>query len=434
MAEQLPACPAETGSVIAYSGTYAEYKQEVDQEIRSVAEGFIRIGYLLKIARDTNILFESGYGSVAEFAQAEYGLTKDVVSRYIAINDRYSEGGYSDQLQERFRGFGVAKLAEMLTLPDSVIEAIGPELTKSQIREVKEEVKAEQQITPIEAALEPKDERTREMKPLELFLFEYFRKDPFKFRMVHEYTMKDSNIHDDRMWIEHTLDAMCPSGNGCEVIRIPGKGRYMLFFHGREKPLELVEVREDVKEEISWSVLRENILRMCCRHEDPARAWMKIYEEEFPKEQEEKTEVQEDAGISRENAQKAPENAQNHQKSAQDHQEGAHDARKNVREAKVAPAQPEEPAYKTPEPAEESGEMQEPFMNPPEEAEETEHEVIPPERTEVEYDFWRARKTVQEGINELRRMFMDADWEGMETKLSSLLRKVKEIRKEIPDE
>lgn len=427
MAEQLPAGLEEKGSVIAYSGTYAEYKQEVDREISSVAEGFIRIGYLLKIARDTNILFESGYGSVAEFAQAEYGLTKDVVSRYIAINDRYSEGGYSDQLQERFRGFGVAKLAEMLTLPDSVIEAIGPELTKSQIREVKEEVKAEQQITPIEAALEPKDERTREMKPLELFLFEYFRKDPFKFRMVHEYTMKDSNIHDDRMWIEHTLDAMCPSGNGCEVIRIPGKGRYMLFFHGREKPLELVEVREDVKEEISWSVLRENILRMCCRHEDPARAWMKIYEEEFPPEPEEKAKAQ----PASENAQKAPENAQNDRKDAQNHRESAHRDPENAQKSKVAPVQPAEPA-------DESEEPQEPFMNQPEESvevsEDTSTEVIQTSAQNVEYDFWRARKTVQEGINELRRMFMDADWEGMETKLSSLLRKVKEIRKEIPDE
>ena len=77
-------------------------------------------------------------------------------------------------------------------------------------------------------------------------------------------------------------------------------------------------------------------------------------------------------------------------------------------------------------------------MNQPEESvevsEDTSTEVIQTSAQNVEYDFWRARKTVQEGINELRRMFLDADWEGMETKLSSLLRKVKEIRKEIPDE
>lgn len=39
---------------------------------------------------------------IAEFAKAEYGLSKDIVSRYIAINDRYSEGGYSDRLQDKY--------------------------------------------------------------------------------------------------------------------------------------------------------------------------------------------------------------------------------------------------------------------------------------------------------------------------------------------
>ena len=95
---------------------YKEYKASLDFEIKANAEGFVRIGYLLKVARDTNILEESGYKSVAEFAQAEYGLTKDVVSRFIAINDRYSIDGYSEKLLEKYEGYGVAKLQEMLTL------------------------------------------------------------------------------------------------------------------------------------------------------------------------------------------------------------------------------------------------------------------------------------------------------------------------------
>jgi len=71
----------------------------------------------------------------------------------------------------------------------------------------------------------------------------------------------------------------------------------------------------------------------------------------------------------------------------------------------------------------EEGEAPEFGMNPPEEADQ-----------EVDYDFWMARKTVQEGIKELRMMLLDADWEGMEKQLNSLLRKVKQIRKEIPEE
>ncbi len=132
---------------------YTEYKNKLDTELKANAEGFVRIGYLLKVARDTNILADSGYKNVAEFAQAEYGLTKDIVSRYIAINDKYAENGYSDKLQSKFEGFGVAKLQEMLTLPDAIIEEIEPTLTKREIVEIKKEVAAEEAITPIEVAI-----------------------------------------------------------------------------------------------------------------------------------------------------------------------------------------------------------------------------------------------------------------------------------------
>ena len=100
--------------------TYTEYKDALDQEIHKQAEGFVRIGYLLKLARDTNILFESGYKGLYEFAAAEYHLDKSQVSRYMHINDRFSEDGYSDKLLPQFQGFGIAKLAIMLTLPDTI--------------------------------------------------------------------------------------------------------------------------------------------------------------------------------------------------------------------------------------------------------------------------------------------------------------------------
>ena len=102
--------------------TYEQYKEELDRELSKTAEGFVKIGYLLKVARDTDILHESGYATVTEFAQAEYGIDKTQVSRFIHINDRFSEGGYSDHLMQQYQGFGYAKLTLMLQLPDAVNE------------------------------------------------------------------------------------------------------------------------------------------------------------------------------------------------------------------------------------------------------------------------------------------------------------------------
>ena len=106
---------------------YRGFKAALDTELNQTAESFVRIGYLLKQARDTNILAESGYKSVVDFAQAEYNIDKTQVSRFIHINDKFSEGGYSDHLLPQYQGFGYSKLTLMLALPDAVNEALTPD-------------------------------------------------------------------------------------------------------------------------------------------------------------------------------------------------------------------------------------------------------------------------------------------------------------------
>ena len=129
---------------------YTQYKNELDKQLRETAEGFVRIGYLLKLARDTDILNGSGYANVNEFAKAEYNLDKSMVSRFININDRFAEDGNSERLKEQYRGFGYAKLALMLQLPDTINEELSPDYSKSEIQTIKDEVDAEAKISDIE--------------------------------------------------------------------------------------------------------------------------------------------------------------------------------------------------------------------------------------------------------------------------------------------
>ena len=110
--------------LMEYTKTYQEYKKELDAVLTRTAEDFVQIGYLLKVARDTNVLAESGYATVTDFARAEYGIDKTQVSRFISINDRFSEDGYSDHLLPSYKGFGYAKLTLMLQIPDEINEAL----------------------------------------------------------------------------------------------------------------------------------------------------------------------------------------------------------------------------------------------------------------------------------------------------------------------
>ena len=109
------------------------------------------------MARDTRILAESGYQNVVEFAKAEYGIDKTQVSRFMNINDKFSEGGYAPELKAEYQGFGYAKLSIMLSPPDEVNEVLTPDLSKSEIQQLKEDVDEEKKTTDIEVMLEEKD-------------------------------------------------------------------------------------------------------------------------------------------------------------------------------------------------------------------------------------------------------------------------------------
>ena len=135
---------------IIYQRDYAEYKQELRTELEKTSEGFVRIGYLLKVARDTDILVGSGYKDYLDFANGEFGLDKSMVSRFIRINDRFSEEGNSDRLLEQYKGFGYAKLAIMLRIPEVITEELTPEYTKSEIQAIKNEIDEERSKTEVE--------------------------------------------------------------------------------------------------------------------------------------------------------------------------------------------------------------------------------------------------------------------------------------------
>lgn len=136
----------ETGEIIEieHITNLQQLKAALAAELEEEAAGFVRIGYLLKRAKETNMFAEEGYENIYDFAKETYGLDRSTVSRFMAINDRYSMGGNSPYIDERYKGFGRTKLQEMLTIPDVLAEEIRPETTKREIQELKKEIREEE--------------------------------------------------------------------------------------------------------------------------------------------------------------------------------------------------------------------------------------------------------------------------------------------------
>jgi hypothetical protein len=270
---------------------YKEYKASLDFEIKANAEGFVRIGYLLKVARDTNILEESGYKSVAEFAQAEYGLTKDVVSRFIAINDRYSIDGYSEKLLEKYEGYGVAKLQEMLTLSDEVIEEINPSLTKREIQEIKHEIAAEETVTPLEVAMEAAAPATvqeeKDYSLTERIWKEFFHEN----KELYKALGKDLTFMAafTEVWTKELsekagkalVDILAPSGDTVLWSRVSGVGKFMISIHSDDGTIVYTNIRTNEKTKSTAADAEaaiHEVFDVCDAHE-----WELVCGEEFEK-------------------------------------------------------------------------------------------------------------------------------------------------------
>lgn len=115
---------------------WMSWKEDIRQKLQETAGNFVHIGYRLKQIRDSGMY--DGAEDIFEFAQKEYGLSKSTVSRFIAINEKFSEGGNSLELREEYRNIGSSKLSEMLTLPDADCMLITERTTVREIRELKE--------------------------------------------------------------------------------------------------------------------------------------------------------------------------------------------------------------------------------------------------------------------------------------------------------
>ena len=225
---------------IKYTQTYQQFKAELDHELNKAATGFVRIGYLLKQARDTDILKDSPYESVTEFAEKEYGLEKSQVSRFMSIHDRFSDPNEPEKLRDNYEGFGVKKLTMMLALPDAQNEELTPDYTAAEIQTLKEAADEEKKITPLEVMTEEKQTGTEDLGDLETILYLIGQDNPEVMTdLLHEegFTLEPSTRKE--------MAILAPAGQKIYVVRPAGKGRVNM--NVKPNGATAVYVRDDSK-------------------------------------------------------------------------------------------------------------------------------------------------------------------------------------------
>ena len=255
---------------------YQTYKAGFDRALNRAAENFVDIGYRLKVARDTDVLAASGYKTVTEFAQAEYNIDKTQVSRFIHINDRFSEGGYSDHLKERYRNFGYAKLSIMLQLPDAINENLTTNYSKTEINAIREEIEAENAISDIEVAIEAAEQPGPELSEDSLLakaVWELGKEQPQIYKKLFAACAAEEN--------ERIKEILAPQGDAVYTPRIPGMGRLMLAIS--DARISVTVVRTQEKETFNEDQLTDAVYMICQQTgEDAETVYKMTYDIPFP--------------------------------------------------------------------------------------------------------------------------------------------------------
>ena len=280
-------------------------KKELEDELRGAAAGFVRIGYLLRKIDESEGYKQDGCDSLTEWAEKEYGLSASSVSRFIAINKRYSIDGYSKQLRIEFAKYGQAKLQEMLTLPEEALQMISPEMKRADIREVK----AFEKQAP---NMEPEEEPQAEIAP---WIIEFIRANDLQ------------SLRNTRAYAENDLDQLISEVNPTGTKTFRYKRTMVSMFADK------IMVREfpNPPEQMSWREFFDIIMPLISAEEP----------EEMPKEVQEVLTEEE----------KVPEQAQEMPKAEQEMPKPVEEEEESVADQQAA-GTPEEiaPAQKSPSP------------------------------------------------------------------------------------
>lgn len=274
---------------------YLLTKQEIEIRLRNIADNYVAIGFCLRQIMDSEAYRQEGYTSINDFAKKEYNLSESAVSRFIAINIKFSAGGYSDKLLPEYKNYGSSKLSEMLTLSDDDCRLIAESTTVATIRELKKfnkeaEKHANQDTGHTEEAADDETAETVEAevlstKPeaysdLEKVIIEFFRNERELLNEI--YQMSD---------YESIADRINPSGS-----RTFRKTIYMLFMYGYGEGLILKKMGEE-NTGYTWQQFIEATVGIYkATYTDHDTVWENFYQPEQETEQTE-TGIKEAAGI-----------------------------------------------------------------------------------------------------------------------------------------
>ncbi|MCI8374899.1 MAG: hypothetical protein HFI29_05610 [Lachnospiraceae bacterium] len=258
---------------------WQEWREDIRKKLQETAQNFVYIGFRLRQIRDSGIL--DGCSDIFEFANREYGLGKSTVSRFIAINEKFSEGGYSLEMRKEYQAIGSSKLSEMLTLSEAECQLITEKTTVREIRELKKFTRQQDQEAETVEIGEVECPPWPNYTPLEKCIIDMFSDN--KGQQELSVIMK---LIQDENW-QQAAELINPAG-----YRTHKKGIIFLFLYDWNTGIKYKLMTLPEPQELSWIGFLGTISKIYgeCYKENGEKIWENFYHDKTQ-------EIQENQGL-----------------------------------------------------------------------------------------------------------------------------------------
>ena len=237
---------------------YIQSKNDIKNNLGGIVKSFVRIGWQLTRIDRSGAYKNDGYSSIAEFAAAEYGMTRTGVSRFMNVYETYSTDGDTPELKEQYREFKFSQLTELLQVQEADRQMFTPEVKREDIREF-QRFEKENEADPARL-LDWKDAKSPEEK-LKATIQEFCRENKDILNAVYSSIMEPKDL----------AEMISPSGS-----RSYRKGTVYLMFYDESKGI-MVKVFGEMPVDITYRYFLDVVHSLFDEYDAGAHTWEKCF-------------------------------------------------------------------------------------------------------------------------------------------------------------
>lgn len=115
---------------------YERVDRDIKQSVNRSASEVVYLGFLLRRMMDEK-LYQVRYADFDSYLRSELHIDYTLANRFMGINKKYSMGGNSRNIDEKYRGYSQGLLIEMLSMSPELEARVRPDMTVKQVREIK---------------------------------------------------------------------------------------------------------------------------------------------------------------------------------------------------------------------------------------------------------------------------------------------------------